>query len=146
LPDRNQHTSRALAHRSADDKDNARLIVSQVIIDTMSGLKMSYPETTKARRRNCNPYAIHWRKHEHKFFSGKAGRTGILVNVPRLITAYYTEKPDPSVPAQRVAFGTSGHRGSSFNKAFNEYHILAITQAICIYRKLQEPMAHCFWN
>jgi alpha-D-glucose phosphate-specific phosphoglucomutase len=59
----------------------------------------------------------------------------MLVNVPRLVTAYYTEVPDPSVPAQRVAFGTSGHRGSAFDKAFNEWHILAISQAICLYRK-----------
>lgn len=59
----------------------------------------------------------------------------MLVNVPRLITAYYTEVPDPSVPAQRVAFGTSGHRGSAFEKAFNEWHILAISQAICLHRK-----------
>jgi len=61
----------------------------------------------------------------------------MLVNVPRLITAYYTDVPDPSIPAQRVAFGTSGHRGSALQKAFNEWHILAITQAICLYRKLQ---------
>ncbi len=60
------------------------------------------------------------------------------MNVPRLVTAYYTEAPDPSVPAQRVAFGTSGHRGSAFEKAFNEGHILAITQAICLYRKQQK--------
>ena len=59
----------------------------------------------------------------------------MLVNVPRLVTAYYTEQPDPSVPEQRAAFGTSGHRGSSFDKAFNEWHILAISQAICLYRK-----------
>ena len=59
----------------------------------------------------------------------------MLVNVPRLITAYYTEVPDPHIPAQRVAFGTSGHRGSSLQKAFNEWHILAISQAICLYRK-----------
>ncbi|MCL7421297.1 MAG: phosphoglucomutase (alpha-D-glucose-1,6-bisphosphate-dependent) [Methylobacter sp.] len=59
----------------------------------------------------------------------------MLVNVPRLITAYYTEDPDPAVPAQRVAFGTSGHRGTAFNSSFNEGHILAITQAICLYRK-----------
>jgi phosphoglucomutase len=58
----------------------------------------------------------------------------MLVNVPRLITAYYAEKPDPGVPAQRVSFGTSGHRGSSFEVSFNEGHILAITQAICEYR------------
>jgi len=56
----------------------------------------------------------------------------LLVNVPRLITAYYTQKPDPSVREQRVAFGTSGHRGSAFETGFNEAHILAITQAICL--------------
>ena len=61
----------------------------------------------------------------------------MLVNVPRLITAYYTEAPDPAMPAQRVAFGTSGHRGTAFNRSFNEGHILAITQAICLYRKRQ---------
>ena len=59
----------------------------------------------------------------------------MLVNVPKLITAYYTEVADPSVPAQRVAFGTSGHRGRAFERAFNEWHILAISQAICQYRK-----------
>ena len=59
----------------------------------------------------------------------------MLVNVPRLVTAYYAETPDPSVPEQRVAFGTSGHRGSSFDKAFNQWHILAISQAICQHRK-----------
>lgn len=62
----------------------------------------------------------------------------MLVNVPKLVTAYYTETPDPSAPAQRVAFGTSGHRGSAFDKAFNEWHILAISQAICLYRKQQK--------
>ena len=58
----------------------------------------------------------------------------MLVDVPRLVTAYYAEKPDPSVSAQKVSFGTSGHRGSSFDVSFNENHILAITQAICEYR------------
>ena len=58
--------------------------------------------------------------------AGKPAEPGTLVNLPRLITAYYSETPDPSVPAQRVAFGTSGHRGSAFDKAFNEWHILAI--------------------
>jgi len=67
--------------------------------------------------------------------AGKPAPLAILVNVPRLITAYYTGVPDPAVPAQRVVFGTSGHRGSSFKLAFNEWHILAITQAICLYRK-----------
>ncbi len=58
----------------------------------------------------------------------------MLVNVPRLITAYYTEAPDPTVQEQRVAFGTSEHRGSAFEMAFNEWHILAISQASCLYR------------
>ena len=68
-------------------------------------------------------------------FAGKPAEASMLVNVPRLVTAYYTETPDPSVPGQRVSFGTSGHRGSSFDKAFNEWHILAISQAICLYRE-----------
>jgi len=59
----------------------------------------------------------------------------MLVNVPRLVTAYYTEHPDVSVASQKVSFGTSGHRGSSFECSFNEGHILAITQAICQYRQ-----------
>jgi phosphoglucomutase len=59
------------------------------------------------------------------------------VNVPKLITAYYELRPDPGDPRQRVVFGTSGHRGSATDVAFNEWHILAITQAICDYRKLQ---------
>lgn len=67
--------------------------------------------------------------------AGKTAPESILTNIPRLISAYYSEKPDPSVPAHRVSFGTSGHRGSSLNHAFNEDHILAITQAICIYRQ-----------
>ncbi|HWW80638.1 MAG TPA: phosphoglucomutase (alpha-D-glucose-1,6-bisphosphate-dependent) [Steroidobacteraceae bacterium] len=69
--------------------------------------------------------------------AGKPAPRDILVNVPRLITAYYKEVPDPAVPSQRVAFGTSGHRGSAFDAAFNEWHILAITQGICEYRKQQ---------
>ena len=69
--------------------------------------------------------------------AGQPAPPEILVNVPRLVTAYYTGVPDPRVPAQCVSFGTSGHRGSSFNLAFNEWHILAITQAICLYRKLK---------
>jgi len=59
----------------------------------------------------------------------------MLVNVPRLITAYYSDVPDTSISSQRVAFGTSGHRGSALEKSFNEWHILAITQAISLYRK-----------
>lgn len=67
--------------------------------------------------------------------AGKPAEPSMLVNIPRLITAYYAERPDPAVREQRVAFGTSGHRGSAFKNAFNEAHILAITQAICEYRK-----------
>ncbi len=67
--------------------------------------------------------------------AGKAADPSLLVNVPKLVTAYYTVQPDTGNPAQRVAFGTSGHRGSAFDGAFNECHILAITQAICQYRK-----------
>ncbi len=69
--------------------------------------------------------------------AGKQVTQAMLVNVPRLVTAYFTGKPDPAVPAQRVAFGTSGHRGSAFDNSFNENHILAISQAICLYRKGQ---------
>jgi phosphoglucomutase len=69
--------------------------------------------------------------------AGKLPPAGILVNIPKLITSYYSDIPDPMVAAQRIAFGTSGHRGSSFKKSFNEQHILAITQAICLYRKQQ---------
>lgn len=71
-------------------------------------------------------------------FAGKPATPAMLVNVPKLVTAYYIEVPDPKVPAQRVAFGTSGHRGSAFDKAFNERHILAISQAICLYRIRQK--------
>jgi phosphoglucomutase len=66
--------------------------------------------------------------------AGKPADPSQLVNVPRLVTAYYTGRPDPAVPAQRVSFGTSGHRGSSFDLAFNETHILATTEAICRFR------------
>ena len=67
--------------------------------------------------------------------AGKTAEPSMLANVPRLVTAYFAGKPDPSVPAQRVAFGTSGHRGSSLNNAFNEAHILAISQALCDHRQ-----------
>ena len=70
--------------------------------------------------------------------AGKPAEPSMLVNVPKLVTTYYTEIPDPSVPEQRVVFGTSGHRGSALEKSFNEWHILAITQAICLYRKQQK--------
>jgi phosphoglucomutase len=67
-------------------------------------------------------------------YAGKPAEPGMLVNVPKLITAYYTNIPDSQNKAQQVQFGTSGHRGSSFSTSFNEWHILAITQAICQYR------------
>jgi phosphoglucomutase len=70
--------------------------------------------------------------------AGRPADPSLLVDVPRLITAYFAETPDPSIPAQRVAFGTSGHRGSALERSFNEWHILAITQAICLFRKLKK--------
>jgi phosphoglucomutase len=66
--------------------------------------------------------------------AGQPAPADRLVDIPRLVTAYFTERPDPGESAQRVAFGTSGHRGSSFDLSFNEAHVLAITQAICHYR------------
>ena len=71
-------------------------------------------------------------------YAGKVAIPALLTNIPRLITAYYSEQPDPSIPEQKVSFGTSGHRGSSLKNSFNEAHILAITQAICQYRKMQK--------
>ena len=67
--------------------------------------------------------------------AGKPAPKKILENIPALISAYYSLKPNPNEESQRVAFGTSGHRGSSYKKSFNEDHILAITQAVCEYRK-----------
>lgn len=69
--------------------------------------------------------------------AGKKAPSSILVNVPKLISLYYVGNPDPSVPSQRVSFGTSGHRGTPLNCSFNEDHIVAISQAICDYRKAQ---------
>ena len=70
-------------------------------------------------------------------YAGKPAPKELLVNVPRLISAYYTGHPDPANPAQQVAFGTSGHRGTSFNTSFNDDHIAATSQAICEYRAAQ---------
>jgi phosphoglucomutase len=67
--------------------------------------------------------------------AGHPAPAAALVDVPKLITAYYSERPDPAIAAQRVSFGTSGHRGSSFDTSFNELHVLAISQAICEYRR-----------
>ena len=67
--------------------------------------------------------------------AGHPAEPSQLVDVSKLVAAYYAERPDPAVAAERVAFGTSGHRGSSFDRAFNEWHILAITQAICDWRR-----------
>ena len=71
-------------------------------------------------------------------WAGKPAQQALLVNVPRLMTAYYTHRPDPSVPAHHVAFGTSGHRGSAFEHTFNEAHIQAMSQAICLYRQQEQ--------
>ena len=67
--------------------------------------------------------------------AGKPAQPAMLVNVPKLVAAYFTDGPDPAAPEQRVAFGTSGHRGSAFERTFNEWHVLAISQAVCQYRK-----------
>jgi phosphoglucomutase len=66
--------------------------------------------------------------------AGRLAQPSDLVDVAKLVTAYYSGQPDPSVADQRVSFGTSGHRGSSFACSFNENHILATSQAICEYR------------
>ena len=70
--------------------------------------------------------------------AGKPAPASLLVNVPKLVTSYYTDQPDPAIDAERVVFGTSGHRGSAFARTFNERHILAITQAICLYREAHQ--------
>ena len=70
--------------------------------------------------------------------AGKPAPESILADIPRLIAAYSTDPPDPMIREQRVSFGTSGHRGSSFKRSFNEHHVLAITQAICEYRQAQQ--------
>jgi phosphoglucomutase len=69
--------------------------------------------------------------------AGRSAPRELLVNIPKLITAYFSDRPDAKIAEQKVAFGTSGHRGTSFNGSFNEWHVLAITQAICEYRKQQ---------
>ena len=69
--------------------------------------------------------------------AGKPAPASLLVDVERLIAAYFDDRPDPSIAAQRVTFGTSGHRGSAFERTFNEWHVLAISQAICEYRAQQ---------
>jgi len=67
--------------------------------------------------------------------AGKPAPASLLTNIPKLLTDYFTLRPDGTVPAQQVSFGTSGHRGTAFDRAFNEWHVLAISQAICEYRK-----------
>src|SRR6202795_2680777 len=69
--------------------------------------------------------------------AGQPAQGPQLVDVAKLVAAYYSLRPDPAVPAQRVSFGTSGHRGTPFDKSFNEAHVLGITQAICLYRQGQ---------
>jgi hypothetical protein len=77
--------------------------------------------------------------------AGKPAEPSMLVNVPKLVTAYYTKIPEPSLAEQRVAFGTSGHRGSAFDKTFNERQVLAISHAICRTASSWASMARCFW-
>src|SRR5512135_1226895 len=92
---------------------------------------LCHRERVNGRRKNRGKV-----KHmEISNLAGKPADPSLLINVPRLVSAYYTGQPDPSVPTQRVVFGTSGHRGSALDNSFNEAHILAITQAICLYRK-----------
>src|SRR5689334_19941792 len=67
--------------------------------------------------------------------AGRPAPRELLINVPRLVSAYFTRSPDPSSPDERVAFGTSGHRGSALRRSFNEAHILAVTQAVCDHRR-----------
>ena len=76
--------------------------------------------------------------------AGKVVPESLYLDIPRLISDYYTGHPDPSVPGQRVVFGTSGHRGSSLNLSYNEDHILAITQAICSYRSREGVVGPLF--
>src|SRR5476651_103188 len=71
-------------------------------------------------------------------FAGKPVTAAMLIDVPRLLTSYFSDKPDPAIATQRVSFGTSGHRGSALTKSFNEDHILAITQAICRFRQSRQ--------
>jgi phosphoglucomutase len=70
--------------------------------------------------------------------AGKPAPASMLVDIPKLVTAYYADQPDAAVAAERVAFGTSGHRGSAFTRTFNERHILTITQSICLYRQAHQ--------
>ena len=77
-------------------------------------------------------------------FAGKVAPASVLTNIPRLVSAYYTHRPDVSEAGQQVAFGTSGHRGSSLKNSFNEDHILAISQAICEYRTSQNINGQLF--
>src|ERR1051326_6346000 len=67
--------------------------------------------------------------------AGKPASASMLIDVAKLVRAYYDERPDAANPGQRVAFGTSGHRGSSLARSFNEWHVLAITEAVCRYRE-----------
>src|SRR3954453_7979497 len=69
--------------------------------------------------------------------AGRLADPSMLVDVDRLVSAYYEDQPDPSVDEQRVSFGTSGHRGSSLARTFNEAHVLAISEAVCRYRQAQ---------
>jgi phosphoglucomutase len=108
---------------------------------SVEGKRISPPSTPDPRHSLALDFGFNFGREEQQMaispLAGKPADPSLLINVPRLVTAYYTGRPDPSIPAQRVVFGTSGHRGSALDNAFNEAHILAITQAICLYRKQQ---------
>ena len=93
-----------------------------------------HPETNERKPRLSNAKAM---VAQVSPLAGKLPEAAMLVDISRLVTAYYTEIPDAAVPRQRVAFGTSGHRGSAFDLTFNEWHVIAISQAICEYRMQQ---------
>ena len=76
--------------------------------------------------------------------AGQLAPASVLIDVPALEQAYYTNRPDPANPLERVAFGTSGHRGTALDSTFTEAHILAITRAICDYRREQGSMVRFF--
>src|SRR5271154_3248528 len=91
-----------------------------------------------AARIACLSFSAHKEIDMSEHISVSAGNPAprsLLINIPRLVTAYFTVMPDPAIASQRVKFGTSGHRGSAFAASFNEAHVLAITQAVCAYRR-----------
>ena len=104
------------------------------ICPTIPARRIASPPTRRT-------FPIHGRQLPEDRIHPRAGQPADpahLVDLGKLIDAYSTRRPDPGVAAQRVAFGTSGHRGSSFTASFNDAHVLAITQAICLYRRSRD--------